>query len=59
MSTATVHNVQLSHNGAVITCLDDVSIQPDDQSVNGTVHIHNSNLAILLHHVILLQFLAI
>ena len=45
VSTATVHNVQLSHNGAVVTCSDGV-FQQDDQSVNGTVHIH-SNLTIL------------
>ena len=44
VSTATVHNIQLSHNGAVVTCLDGVSIQQDDQSVNGTVHIHSNSI---------------
>lgn len=39
VSTATVHNVQLSHNGAVITCSDGVTIQQDHHSVNGTVQI--------------------
>ena len=45
VSTATVHNVQLSHNGAVITCSDGVTIQQDQHSVNGTVKIP-SNISI-------------
>ena len=47
VSTATVHNVQLSHNGAVVTCSDGVAIQQDDHSVNGTVQISGSKILIL------------
>ena len=50
VSTATLYTMYNSVTlyVAVITCLYDVSIQPDDQSVNSTVHIHNSNLAIII-----------
>ena len=56
VSTATVHNVQLSHNGAVITCTDGayITIQ-QDHSVNGTVHIP-SNFNYISLNMILLQF---
>ena len=57
VSTATAHNVQLGHNGAVVTCSDGVSIQQDDQSVNGTVHIpSNFNYITYSLNMILLQF---
>ena len=47
VSTATVHNVQLGHNGTVITCSDGVTVQQDHHSVNDTVQIA-SNLTSLL-----------
>ena len=37
VSTATVHNVQLKHNGRVIACSD--SIAPGSSEVNGTIRI--------------------
>ena len=37
VSTATAHNVQLKHNGRVISCSD--SIEPSRSEVNGTIRI--------------------
>ena len=42
VSTATVHSVQLNHNGRVIACSD--SINPGNTKVNGTIKISSKSL---------------
>ena len=41
VSTATAHNVQLKHNGRVISCSD--SIDPGGSEVNGTIRISSKS----------------
>ena len=52
VSTATAQNVQLNHNGRVISCSD--SISPGSSQVNGTIRISSRSSLNLEHFIIFL-----